>query len=108
LKTGIIESRDNFDYCVLYGKNQPEKGRIASSEEISKIRQWIREEEQIRFVEQNEELPITDCWKIVIHLIHGESIQLFSLEEDNVYLIGPFDDKRILKQNLLREFIMSL
>lgn len=108
MKTGIIESRDNFDYCVLYGKNQPEKGRIASSEEISKIRQWIRESEQIRLVEQNEELPITDCRKIIIHLIHGESIQFFALDEHNVYFIGFFDNKRILKQKLLREFIMGL
>jgi hypothetical protein len=106
--TGNIESRDNVAYCVLYGRKQLVKGTVASTEDISKIRQWIMEAKQIRFVEQNEKLPIIDSRKIVIHLIHGGSIQFFALEENNVYFVGPFDDKRILKQNLLREFIVGL
>lgn len=106
--TGNIESRDNFAYCVLYGKNQPENGTIASVEEIYKIRQWLREAKQIRLVEQNEKLPIIDFRKIVMHLINGESIQFFALEENNVYFVGLFDDKRIIEQNFLREFIMGL
>lgn len=106
--TGKIESRDNVDYCVLYGVHQPENGTIASVDDISKIRQWIREAKQIRFVEQHEKLPVIDFRKIVIHLIHGEPIQLFALEENNVYFVGLFDDKRIIKQNFLREFIIGL
>ncbi len=108
MKTGIIKSRDNVDYCVLYGKYQLENGTIATKEEISKIRKWIREAEQIRFVEQNEKLPIIDFRKIVIHLIHGEPIQLFALEENNVYFVGLLNDKRIIKQSFLREFIINL
>jgi hypothetical protein len=106
--TGNIESRDNVAYCVLYGRKQPEKGTVASAEDFSKIRQWIREAKQIRFVEQNEKLPIIDSWKIVIHLNHGGSIQFFALEKNNIYYVGPFDDKRILKHNLIQEFIVGL
>jgi ribosomal silencing factor RsfS len=108
MKTGNIESRDNVDYCVFYGKNQPEKGTIASVEEISKIREWLSEAEQIRFVEKNEKLPIIDFRKIVIHLINGESAQFFALDENNVYFVGLFDDKRIIKQTLLLEFIKGV
>lgn len=106
--TSSIESGDNVAYCVLYGKEQPERGTVASVEELNKIRQWIREAKQIRFVEQNEKLPIIDFRKIVIHLIQGGSIQFFALDENDVYFVGPFDDKRIIKQNLLREFIIGL